>query len=478
MRCYQARNRLTESADLTATGEGNQTVDDRELLDHLQSCPECARLAEAVETLKRDLSLAGRHDIADGLSFTALRNEVERRTSLARQPSNKEYTLMGILTNPIRHNPKLSLGLAVAAVILVMATLVPFSYDRTIGYEVAFAAVDPSLALDDTRINELLGKLGVEDAVVDVTDCNVRCNIKIGSLSTPEEAHLVRAAFAGWSAVEEEGDITPVSITCSGNLIEMATESGNIIRVDVMASPDVDINQLVKERLGEEFDCNLFFCKDSTTGTVTMNLDLGAEGWADNGLFVNNGGDSALCKRIIMCSDDDDRETCTLPSLGETDCKDLTEEDLQRLRDQGYEVEVTESSDGTVRRIVLKKGETEFKVHEPPADTEDDTEADLGAAKNAQLPEGYELAQNFPNPFNPSTTISFTLPEAVPVQLEIININGRIVRTLVDARLGIGEHVYEWDATSERGDRVASGMYFYRLRAGDVVTTKKMTLLK
>jgi hypothetical protein len=499
MRCYQVRQRLTSL--------GSLQVDDRELQNHLRSCPDCARLADAASALNRDLRTAGAHDTHSGLSFAELRYEVERRASLASQPSSRESTLMSILTNPIRRNPKLGVGLAVAAVVLIFATVVPFSYDRTIGYEVAFGSVDPTLALDDARINELLGKLGVEDAVVDVTDCDERCNLRISRLNSPTEAHLVRAAFAGWKAVETEGDIKPVNVSCTGSLIKLAADGPRIIRVNLTTSSDDDIDRMVAERLGTDFDCNVFFNGDSSSCSLAVDLDLVAADGADGNFFVGSDQDSVICKTVLIGGDsaglgalcqgidtsclgfgsdsnhctmvligsaDEGKATCSLPGIGEVDFKSLTDEDIQRLRDQGFEVEITKGADGDITKIILKKGNTTFNGPEPGQVPNQD----LDAAKPAQLPEGYELAQNYPNPFNPTTSISFTLPETAPVRLEIFNTNGRLVRTLVNTTLGTGTHVYQWDATSDNGARVASGVYLYRLSAGDVVTTRKMTLLK
>ena len=83
------------------------------------------------------------------------------------------------------------------------------------------------------------------------------------------------------------------------------------------------------------------------------------------------------------------------------------------------------------------------------------------------------LVGNYPNPFNPATEISFSLPSASHVKLEVFNVMGQKVATLVDGQFEAGEHVVRWD-----GSDAASGVYFYRLQAGDFVDTKKMMLLK
>ncbi|PWB74269.1 hypothetical protein C3F09_04115 [candidate division GN15 bacterium] len=100
------------------------------------------------------------------------------------------------------------------------------------------------------------------------------------------------------------------------------------------------------------------------------------------------------------------------------------------------------------------------------------------SSESALIPAVFELAQNFPNPFNPSTAINFTLPSAMPVSLEIYNVLGQRVKTLVDATMAAGSHVAQWDGTDQYGGAVSTGVYFYRLVAGDQTATKKMMLLK
>ena len=104
-----------------------------------------------------------------------------------------------------------------------------------------------------------------------------------------------------------------------------------------------------------------------------------------------------------------------------------------------------------------------------------------GLALNRQaeeLPEAFALKGNYPNPFNPTTTIQFELPEASAVNLEIFDMMGRRVATLIDGNVHAGRHQVQWHATSDAGSRVASGMYLYRLKAGDFVSTKRMALMK
>ena len=94
------------------------------------------------------------------------------------------------------------------------------------------------------------------------------------------------------------------------------------------------------------------------------------------------------------------------------------------------------------------------------------------------LPADYALEQNYPNPFNPATTIEYSLPTRSEVTISIYNILGQEVKTLVNTTKPAGNYVARWDGTDRTGERVASGVYFYRIKADDYVSSKKMLLLK
>ncbi|HOT96813.1 MAG TPA: Ig-like domain-containing protein [bacterium] len=94
------------------------------------------------------------------------------------------------------------------------------------------------------------------------------------------------------------------------------------------------------------------------------------------------------------------------------------------------------------------------------------------------LPVRVDLAQNYPNPFNPATTIGFELPAAAEVDLVVYNLQGQQVRRLVQGQQNAGVHNVVWDARDDSGMPVPTGLYYYRLRAGDQVFTKKLLFAK
>jgi len=94
------------------------------------------------------------------------------------------------------------------------------------------------------------------------------------------------------------------------------------------------------------------------------------------------------------------------------------------------------------------------------------------------IPLSYKLNQNYPNPFNPETRINFEIPQAHDVIIAIYNTLGQKVRTLVDENYKAGRHVVNWDGRADEGFIVPTGIYFYRIKAGDFVASKKMLMLK
>ncbi len=94
------------------------------------------------------------------------------------------------------------------------------------------------------------------------------------------------------------------------------------------------------------------------------------------------------------------------------------------------------------------------------------------------LPEKTELHQNYPNPFNPVTNVDFGLRISEWVTLEVYGLLGRKIKTLVNERKAAGRYIVQWDGTDDAGQPVSSGVYLYRLQAGDFHQTRKMLLLR
>lgn len=114
-------------------------------------------------------------------------------------------------------------------------------------------------------------------------------------------------------------------------------------------------------------------------------------------------------------------------------------------------------------RIVAVDGENEYSSH---------------TISVTSMPASFRLNQNYPNPFNPSTTISFSLDGSQPFTLNIYDVQGKMIKTLLSGVKEAGEHSINWNGTNSIGNPVDSGVYYYSLECGKRVETRKMLLLR
>jgi len=204
--------------------------------------------------------------------------------------------------------------------------------------------------------------------------------------------------------------------------------SGN----DIPAAADLATNQLHTVTTGEQYEGVLVHAQDATV----LNADIGFGEW-----MISNGTAADTCRV------DDEAYYDYVPVVN----------------DNVYVLGIVSFTFGNYK--IEPRGNADIAVN-PVGVPDDGTGSRFG------------LFQNAPNPFNPKTTIAFSLPEPVEVKLDVYDVSGRRVTTLVDERLGAGEHRVEWDGMGATGDRVASGVYFYKLTAGEKNVSRKMVLLK
>ncbi|MCL5019914.1 MAG: T9SS type A sorting domain-containing protein, partial [Patescibacteria group bacterium] len=131
-----------------------------------------------------------------------------------------------------------------------------------------------------------------------------------------------------------------------------------------------------------------------------------------------------------------------------------------------------------VFRIKQRTGKSLLITMPDIALNEQNINPESAAVEASSLPDHYSLNQNYPNPFNPVTVIQFALPEQAYVNLDIYNILGQRVRTLVHTQMPAGYHQFEWNGRNDAGQPVSSGIYIYRLRANKFTDVRKMIFMK
>jgi hypothetical protein len=166
--------------------------------------------------------------------------------------------------------------------------------------------------------------------------------------------------------------------------------------------------------------------------------------------------------------------------------------------DAGFDSPITASGDGSIFSLnagayTLAPGDSTFITYAVAyAETEVDLQAAVDAAKTKydnvlvsaekraqnNAPVSFSLAQNFPNPFNPTTTIQFNLDQKADVTLAVYNLQGQLVNTVVSGSLSAGSHNVAWDGKDKEGNDAGSGVYIYRLIAGETSVSKKMIVVR
>ncbi|HDG68508.1 MAG TPA: T9SS type A sorting domain-containing protein, partial [candidate division Zixibacteria bacterium] len=247
---------------------------------------------------------------------------------------------------------------------------------------------------------------------------------------------------------------------------------GHLVFVDEACSLWVDTSKAVSAIKKDvpkplwEFKLNLNTNDNTFSRTLTLGVADGATKEVDEGLdqivppAFPNEMDARLGAYYITDSRPEDTKiTWTLVTRGEVNLS----ADLSNVPED-YDVYIQYKEDLINLREV---GELAL-----PAGT-----YEVIAARRA-VPVAYKLGQNFPNPFNAACVINYELPERAQVRLEIYDLSGHRVRTLVNDEQSAGYRSVVWDGTDDNGNVVPSGVYFYKLTAGKFTDTKRMILSK
>jgi hypothetical protein len=484
MRCHKARQRIEALG-----ADAEKIAAEKELSEHVRQCPQCTALIQAENLLRQDFKAAPEIAHNSHIPLTILKRKVEAAADLVTKNGGGASREKGIMSRLIR-KPRYSISIAAVAIALLAVLVIPLSFDNNFGYEVAIAGVDRELALDEDKVCELLRSIGIDNCEFEVGDCEQTCKLKVFDLKDKDEMKVVCAAFDAMGncvvediyEVDKNGSVVIDDSDREHILYELKDGVDNQVRIFVR-------EQICKLNEKAEGTFNIWVTKDGCDDSMVHDIiihgdSMRANFTGDSGMMIiditgDTGGMASVMSNmhtIELSGADDDENVAILNINGEIHEIDLNDpEAAEKLKELGMDiVKLDESSAGMKSTLFIKK---EFEC--VPEDNDDETvNKTTESESEAAVPTQFRLQQNYPNPFNPLTTIIYSLPQAEAVRLDVFNINGHRVRTLVDEYQEAGDYSVVWDAQDDDGHKVASGVYLYKIKAGDFTDAKKMTLMK
>jgi len=344
MRCREAKRRIDAWPDRF----------DRDVLEHIRSCSSCAEAAEAARYLKE---ITVREKAADGVSSTPL---AEFRARAENRLINKQAkeTIMSRIKSEVHSRPKLAAGLGLAFFVFLFITLVPFSYDKVVGYEVSFAAGETENAVTVKELTTAMKSLGYGRASIDTRPDK----IVIRFLPNRDAARETAAVFYALTGYAGEATIKPMVRKVSGSLYAQVRDKYRV-EVETAGKTDQEIAAEIESKLAAEGLADSHVEVQTVGDEMRVRVEMSrseGDGETENVIELNlTDGDS-----ISFDAPDQDLERLEIEAEGKSD-EEIRAAIKERLAEQGIpeaEVEITTDAEGR-RRIEVKVEKEEEKTN-------------------------------------------------------------------------------------------------------------------
>jgi hypothetical protein len=439
MDCHEAEKKLTKQAGDLLTAD-----EEKALLEHLNRCPACARLALAERLLAHDLEQLSHMQPHRSMTVEQVREAIAIRKERYKT-TRLGVRIMRQVSNTIYTRRRLSLAMAAVLVLLFASVLVPIKTERPIGYQVAFAAPNRDLVLNRENAEKLLAALELYSACIAVNKAD-------------SEAEYV---------------IAPLKDTAQVQRLTMVLDSlgGRRVRSVVAAakSEKRTIWQLLLDDNGRETNGSSGEAYDRESGLTT--LTVFKRKFKDDFVLWLPGGDQQ----------GDDLSGVLMDRQGEkTDLWLLGEEGSMAPDDCGWHqylnnsVMNTETPDG--KQVTFRLYEIE-DVRRLEKMGYNFATMEWDAPRQIPIPGmGPRLNEITPDRIARGAVIEYMIPQAHEVRLQMLDKQGREICTLLDCIPLGGIHRITWDGRDDEGNQVRPGTYLCRFIAGDYVETQKIEL--
>jgi hypothetical protein len=316
MQCREVRRCLNEGGAISP-----------QVREHLVGCPKCAREFEAARILDQALDAAGTADALPATPLARLRSRVVAREN---QAKSQEKNIMSIFTRQINRRPRFSFGFAILVAAVLFMTMVPFSYERTTGYEAAFENL-PAGTDVSPLVQEALVSLGYNDAAVTALERESRYHYLITGLQTREDAREAAAVFATITGTDRSPRIEAITESVSGSLYAQVRDGLIRIEIDAENKSDAEIEDEIAARLTEY-----------GFGDVQVQVSTAADGSRQMNIFIGDDGsdpDKKKEQRIELQMQGDPNDTIAIemgPNVPDEEIDQLIE-DNKHLSDAELE---------------------------------------------------------------------------------------------------------------------------------------------
>jgi hypothetical protein len=237
MRCDEARKRMTEGR-----------LEDPAVAEHILTCVACAKLAAADRQLSRLLREAVETEMVPATPISIVRQRIE---SIAAESQRKEKRIMANVFDQFRVHPKLSWGLALAVVVFLFVSLVPFSYQRVTGYDATVAFADLPREISKESLQGALAAIGQGDAKIMLEKQNEKTIYKVRGLSSQLSARELVAVVNALAGTKGHSEIVPVLVTVSGSLFAQVRDKIITIEVSGAGKTDTQLEADISTKLTE-----------------------------------------------------------------------------------------------------------------------------------------------------------------------------------------------------------------------------------
>jgi len=327
---------------------------DGELREHLDGCPACSREVTAWRLLDTALEYTRGEEEEPATPFPEIRARIA--ANIGRE-NEKEDSIMKKVQNQIVSHRRFSIALVVAATVFAFIVLVPFSYNRTVGYNVAYTGLDSRYDLSPEMLTEVLRSLGYEQARVELTQNGSYLDYSITGLPSRTAAREASVAFSSLTRYSGEPVITPVIRNVSGSLYAQVRDKLIKIEIESKGKSDAEVKAEIEDKLRAQG----FTDPDVTVTTKP-------DGMREIKVGIQDSSETGMKEKQIeiICPEDQPVIKIEEPSLEiSVDSKDKTDEQIkeeirQKLAAEGVQdADISVTTDSSGRRKIEIKMEKE-----------------------------------------------------------------------------------------------------------------------